>query len=402
MTILFITPYLPNENAGEAGCQTMWRVITGLADHFRIHVITYIRQDENISLLEAQGIHVTPVDFPRYYGTFSWNTIRIMLQRIPSIIRSILFRHPYIVEKYTSRRFQRAIQQVLKHEDIDIIQCEYNVMANNLIANTPVPTVVVEHDVSIKPYTRLASKAPSLFVRIISAYQLHLWKRYEPAMCNRFNKIITVTEDDKSLLQDLGVTNSIIVIAPPVSVKNVLEVRKSLGVCFVGAFNRQPNQEALKEIIKIWPEIKAQVPTATLKIAGKHLSARFIHDLGELEDAEYAGFVDDIDTFIASSSVMLAPIRFGGGLKMKITHALACGTPVVTTSIGAEGIDLGTEEGLFKEDSSESIIQSVVEVLESHDMEVLSKKTRMAVQAKFSLEPVLETYMEIYEGLLGE
>ena len=159
-------------------------MITGLADHFQIHVIAYVRPGENISQLEAKGIHVTPVEFPRFYGAFSLNTIRIILQRIPSIIRSILFQRPYIVEQYTSRRFQQAIRHVLKHENIAIIQCEYNVMASNRNADIKTPTVVVEHDVSIKPYARLNAKARWLSARFSSAAQLYQWRLLQPAVCS--------------------------------------------------------------------------------------------------------------------------------------------------------------------------------------------------------------------------
>jgi glycosyltransferase involved in cell wall biosynthesis len=113
------------------------------------------------------------------------------------------------------------------------------------------------------------------------------------------------------------------------------------------------------------------------------------------------GFVDDIDNFIAECSVFLAPIRLGGGLKMKITHALACGTPVVTTSVGAEGIPLMADEGLFIEDDPLKIAALVSDLLTSPDrLKQISIASTAAVKSKFSLDAALAKYEILYRDLL--
>ncbi|MFC1618358.1 glycosyltransferase family 4 protein [Candidatus Neomarinimicrobiota bacterium] len=329
--------------------------------------------------------------------------LKLLIKRLFTLLLSFLCLRPYELQKYRSRPMRRLIRELLKKENIDLIQCEYNLSALNLPKGIKIPRILVEHDVSMKPYRRFMMSSRSILTRLNGFMQSWLWEYTEPRLCRNFNSIVTLTPEDKAYLLQHGVDVRIEVIAPPVNVHDVTTIKKSAMVGFVGSFNREANQEALDEILhSIWPEIQQAQPGCQLRIAGKHLKGKFLSQIENDPQAEYDGFVEDIDSYIAECSVFLAPIRLGGGLKMKITHALACGTPVVTTSVGAEGIPITDQEGLFVEDDSRMMAKLVINLLSSPDkMKQLSATAMAAVKSKFSLESALGQYEELYRDLLA-
>jgi len=117
----------------------------------------------------------------------------------------------------------------------------------------------------------------------------------------------------------------------------------------------------------------------------------------------YDGFVNDIDTYISTASLFIAPIYIGAGLKMKITHALACGTPVLTTPVGAEGIPLTEEDGLWVEDDIPSIIEKCLELFrQPEQLEKLSKRAKEKVRELFSQEVVTSKLTSLYKRMIKE
>jgi glycosyltransferase involved in cell wall biosynthesis len=402
MNLLFITPYLPDENAGAAGSQLMWRTITGLADKHRILLVTYVNPGDNPTPLAKLGVNVFTIPFTRFYGPLGKAPLKLLMKRLFTLFLSFLYLRPYELQKYRSRSMRRLVRELLKKENIDLIQCEYNLSALNLPKGIKIPRVLVEHDVSMKPYRRFMMSSRSILTRLNGFMQSWLWEYTEPRLCSNFNAIVTLTPEDMNYLQQHGVDVHIDVIPPPVNVHDVTTIKKSDRVCFIGSFNREANQEALEEILyAVWPEIQRIQPGCQLRIAGKHLKGKLLSQIENDPQAEYDRFVEDIDSYIAECSLFLAPIRLGGGLKMKITHALACGTPVVTTSVGAEGIPLTDQEGLFVEDDSLMMAKLVIDLLSSPDkMKQISATAMAAVKSKFSLESALGKYEQLYSNLL--
>lgn len=402
MKLLFLTPYLPDEHAGSAGAQLMWRIITGLAKVHQIILISYTNPEDDSTSLLQEGIRLYTIPYPRYYSRWTTVPIRIFFRRGLKVLMSLIHLRPYDLEKYLSRAVKRLVARVMTEEKIDIVQCEYNLMALNLPKGVTQPKVLVEHDVSMKPYARQKTFAHSRISRIVGGFQSWLWRHTESKLCNQFDFVITLTAEDKDYLQSRGVHVPIQVTPPPVKVRTDIQYTKNTDICFVGAFNRRPNREALEEILgDIWPNIKREHPTCRLMIAGKHLTGKHLTQVQSDDRITYAGFVTDIDTYIASCSVFIAPIRLGGGLKMKITHALACGTPVITTSVGAEGIGMSAEEGLFVTDNLSEMVELTLRLLNTpEEVQRLSVVAARTTQQKFSLAKALRTYETIYGTLV--
>jgi glycosyltransferase involved in cell wall biosynthesis len=152
---------------------------------------------------------------------------------------------------------------------------------------------------------------------------------------------------------------------------------------------------------EIMPRVKNNNPEIILKIAGKYLPEGLIKKADRTEGVTYHGFVKNIDAFVASSALFVAPIFIGAGLKMKLTHSLACGTPVLTTPIGAEGINIGPENGLWIEQTSGALSEKCFELMKNEPgLEQAGFRGKKEVNRLFSPQIVKEKFNRLYGTLI--
>ena len=346
MKILFITPYLPSETSGHAGAQLISRNISMLAKNHEITLASFIDSDESSMTTDliSKGIDVHTILYPRNQKS--------MIGKISSGIRNSVAmfnylkgKEPFFFAKYKRKNMENLISKLVNENRFDLVQVEYNVMHHYKKQIKNIPSVIVFHDISTKVHERGIINGDSTHKK-----SFEIAKRLEPEIGDKFDTVITLTEEDKLYLANLGCETKIHVIPPQINVPNIDKIAKTPNsICFVGSYNREPNIQAVEILInEVFPKISCSV---SLNIVGKGLGRKIIQTIHNLEGVNYLGFVDDIDSFIASQMLMVAPINMGAGLKMKITHSLACGTPVLTTPIGAEGINIGSENGLWIEES---------------------------------------------------
>ena len=392
MKILFITPYLPSETSGHAGAQLIYRNISMLAKNHEITLASFIDSDESSMTTDliSKGIDVHTILYPRNQKS--------MIGKISSGIRNSVAmfnylkgKEPFFFAKYKRKNMENLISKLVNENRFDLVQVEYNVMHHYKKQIKNIPSVIVFHDISTKVHERGMINGDSTHKK-----SFEIAKRLEPEIGNKFDTVITLTEEDKLYLANLGCETKIHVIPPQINVPNIDKIAKTPNsICFVGSYNREPNIQAVEILInEVFPKISCSV---SLNIVGKGLGRKIIQTIHNLEGVNYLGFVDDIDSFIASQMLMVAPIHMGAGLKMKITHSLACGTPVLTTPIGAEGINIGSENGLWIEESLEALSKKCLELMKNgQELEKAGLRGKEAVNRLFSPQRVKEKLKVLY------
>jgi len=392
MKILFITPYLPSETSGHAGAQLISRNISMLAKNHEITLASFIDSDESSMTTDliSKGIDVHTILYPRNQKS--------MIGKISSGIRNSVAmfnylkgKEPFFFAKYKRKNMENLISKLVNENRFDLVQVEYNVMHHYKKQIKNIPSVIVFHDISTKVHERGIINGDSTHKK-----SFEIAKRLEPEIGDKFDTVITLTEEDKLYLANLGCETKIHVIPPQINVPNIDKIAKTPNsICFVGSYNREPNIQAVEILInEVFPKISCSV---SLNIVGKGLGRKIIQTIHNLEGVNYLGFVDDIDSFIASQMLMVAPIHMGAGLKMKITHSLACGTPVLTTPIGAEGINIGSENGLWIEESLEALSKKCLELMKNgQELEKAGLRGKEAVNRLFSPQRVKEKLKVLY------
>ena len=287
------------------------------------------------------------------------------------------------------------ILQLLSNNNFDLIQVEYNVMHHYSDLFVNIPSVLVFHDISTKLYERGKNLGIKTDRRLYS-----IAKKIEVGIADKFDSIVTLTEEDKLYLINLGYKREICVIPPQINVVSNIDVSKKPNtICFIGSYNRQPNVRAVEVLINdIYNNIDFPVE---LNITGKSLPKYLQKEIRNTEGINYLGFIDEIDEFIKTQMLMVAPIQLGAGLKMKIPHSLANGTPVITTPIGAEGIDIGSENGLWVCDGIEIIIKKINSLLIRQPILIeRGKAGQNAVKKLFSEEVILSRFDQLFSQLI--
>ncbi len=398
MKILSICPYLPSENTGHAGAQLIYRNLSFLSKYHSITIACFVNNDERKyqDNLDKLGMSVYTVSFERNESSiFQY----LSFHKIIIAIKSFFSLQPFFLSKYKNKEMVQLVQSIGKANTFDIVHIEYNIMHHyaKLFPNTPI--VLTEHDVTTHFKERLYLESSSRLTKTLRYLDYLNWNRLEPRIIRKFNVVTCLTNIDKNYAEKWARIPPIRVVPPAISVKGNLPQNKHKALMtFVGSFNRIPNIQVIEEFINgLFPYFAQHDIQTTIRIAGKHLSDDLQKKLEKFPNVEYAGFVNDIDTFIAESILFIAPIKTGAGFKMKTTHALACGTPVLTTSVGAEGINITSDEGLFVEDNMIQFAKTCEKLIKQpkYLMEI-GKIGQNRVRDQYSIESVGKQWDKVY------
>ena len=396
MKLLFITPYLPSEKSGHAGAKLIYQNIISLSKLHQVSLATFIDSDEEdmLSVLANNGVDVHSVNYPRNQKSILGKLVSGFRNIVPAV-SYLMGKEPFFFAKYNKKRMRSLISQLLSNNNIDLIQVEYNVMHHYSDLFVNIPSVLVFHDISTKLYERGKNLGIKTDRRLYN-----IAKKIEVGIANKFDSIVTLTEEDKLYLISLGYKREIFVIPPQINVVSNIDVSKKPNtICFIGSYDRQPNIRAVEVLINdIYNNIDFPVE---LNIVGKSLPKYLQKEIRNIEGINYLGFIDEIDEFIKTQMLMVAPIQLGAGLKMKIPHSLANGTPVITTPIGAEGIDIGSENGLWVCDGIEMIIIKINSLLGRQPILIgRGKAGQNAVKKLFSEEVILSRFNQLFSQLI--
>jgi glycosyltransferase involved in cell wall biosynthesis len=254
------------------------------------------------------------------------------------MLRAAFSRVPFIVARFVSREFRRAVDDAVRRFRPDIVQIESPFLLP--YAPKDVPTVLRAVNVEFRIWETLARGQRNPLLRRIASSL----RKYETRMLNEVDAILPISEDDAHDFRALGATKPIhvtpcgIVLPPSVSPLTTHDSRlTTLG--FIGSLDYRPNQDAVMWIVEeLWQRIVARVPEAKLSIAGSSPPDWLRREV-EQRGIDFQPNVADPNAFVRSLAVVLAPIRAGGGMRIKILEALALGKPVVATTLGASGMD---------------------------------------------------------------
>jgi glycosyltransferase involved in cell wall biosynthesis len=169
---------------------------------------------------------------------------------------------------------------------------------------------------------------------------------------------------------------------------------------FFGAINYFPNQDGLLYFLReVWPSIEKRDPKARLKIIGQHPTPEILAHRGPR--IEVAGKVDDLRPHLASAAVSIAPLRIGGGTRFKILETMAMARPIVSTSLGAEGIDAEPGRHLLLGDDAASFAAAVSRVLADPELASrLGREGRALVEERYSWASAAQVLEGLYRRAL--
>ena len=273
----------------------------------------------------------------------------------------------------------RAFEACLEGSPDFVFVHRLSTMCPVLMTKRPLPPVFMDlDDVEHKAFLRNLSQQPKRLAKRLFYLQWPalLWGERRAIKLTR--KTFVCSELDAEYLSKWGLSN-IGVIPNSISIPNVQPLVTEPVLLYLGGYGYKPNAVAAEQLVtRIWPAVRDACPTAKLVIAGGN--AEFIPCFGQPHDGvEYTGFVDDLDALYRGARVVCCPIRSGGGTRIKIIEAAAYGKPIVSTHLGAEGLNFADGREILLRDDMKAFAEACIQLLRNYE---LCKKLGQAARAK--------------------
>jgi glycosyltransferase involved in cell wall biosynthesis len=428
MKILFLTPQLPNPPHKGTTIRN-FNLIKQLSRDHEIHLLSFIRSEDDLPWCEELRKYCRRVE--------------TVIAPAHSIARRLLafFLSPLpdMAVRLPSAEFSEKLNAALQREDYDIIQVEgiemarYGLesqgydLAGALMAGMgwsaqrdPVSRACLVFDDHNAEYVlqRRAFETDRRYPRhwaraLYSWVQSRRLRRYEAAICRAAGHVIAVSERDREALRAIapaapvtvvpnGVDSAFFTAMAPAGgyTANPSRVRHLASLVFTGTLDFRPNIDAVTWFCQeVLPLIKKEIFHIHFYIVGKSPS-REIQRLTNDAAVTVTGYVPDVRPYVAQAKVYVVPIRMGSGTKLKVLEAMAMGVPVVSTTLGAEGIAVTPGEDILLADDPAAFAASVVDLLNNEPLRAsMGRKGRVLMESRYDWQVIVPELARVYASL---
>jgi len=331
------------------------------------------------------------------------------------LAQAVLSRRSFIIGRDTRPAMHARVQQLLSQGHYDVVHADQLWMAQYALGCHGVKRVLDQHNAVYLIPQRLAQHESNVFKRLLLKREARLLAQYEAEACCRFDQVVTVTEEDRRALlalcdgrvgqstgADLADRMPVIPICVDPREKPVVTRRpEARRILILGTMFWLPNVEgALWFGRQVWPQIAAQVPDARLTIIGKNPPPAVCRLAEGDPHIEVPGYVADLRPYLEQSAVFVVPLHAGGGMRVKIVDAWCWGLPIVSTSIGAEGIQVRHGQNILIADEAPAFARAVLQVLQDGDLAArLSTHGRAWVEQRYDWRTVYRQWDQVYANL---
>ena len=308
---------------------------------------------------------------------------------------------PYAIRKYKSAAMTRAISEATAKDNFDVVICDFLAPAVNLPRDLKTPVVLFQHNVEAEIWRRHYEVQQNPAKRRYLYWQWRKMQRFERDACRRVDSVIAVSEADSKMMErEYGVAK-VYDIPTGVDVDFFKRKNGAIGrvnsLVFTGSMDWLPNQDAMRYFIDdILPIVRQRIPDVHLTIVGRNPYPSLIELAQRDPGITVTGRVDDVRGYIEEAVAFIVPIRIGGGTRLKIYEAMAMETPVISTTIGAEGLPLHDSVHLRIADDPEAFAAAVVKVLSDSAFAArLGTSAAQLVRQNFGWSGVAATLAEL-------
>lgn len=407
MNILFLAQIIPYPLDAGPKVKT-WNVLRYLAScGHRITFVSFVRPDElpYVSALNefCESVHVVPIRRNRFLEPWYF-------------LKSIWNRRPYLVERDDRKELRDVVSRLQVEKKIDVIHADQITMAQ--FADIPSqdksmrPLLVFDaHNAVWVIVDRMANTMP-FFLRPFGRWEAERMKKYEGGLVRSFDYILAVSDIDSCALQEAYAAvggkpgeRQITVIPIAVDTQQIQPVRRrpgSMNLLTLGTLHYPPNADGIRWFIhEVFPLIKTRIPQVTLTIIGKHPPKDFL-ELSAKDPQTFIvpGYVPDLTEWLEKSAAMVIPVRVGGGMRVRILEAFARAMPVVTTTVGLEGINARLGQDVLVADEPEDFADCAARLLEQPDFsDLLAENGRRLAIMVYDWKVVLRSVADVYADI---
>ena len=360
MRILWIKTELlhPVDKGGKIRTYQMLRALA------RAHHVTYLCLDDGGGAPDALArsreyaqetvvvpFAPAPKSGPRFHG---------------ALIANLFSSLPYAVARYQSAALRAQIAALAPAAELVI--CDFLMPAVNMANHLQREAVLFQHNVEAMIWKRYSVVPQNALRRAYVTMQWRRMERFESAACKRFAHVVAVSATDGRLFRDEYGVKSVSDVPTGVDLDYFSATAASAPnpaeLMFVGSMDWMPNDEGIRWFAaEVFTQVQQQIPGARLTVVGRAPSAAMRALAAGNPAIEVTGMVPDVRPYLQRAALSVVPLRIGGGTRLKIYEAMAAGIPIVSTTVGAEGLPVRDNEHLRLADSPAEQAQAIVQLL---------------------------------------
>jgi polysaccharide biosynthesis protein PslH len=317
--------------------------------------------------------------------------------------RCLLSLRSYSIERFRSRQMQARIQDHLRARPFDLIVCD-SLYALVNVPQTATPIVLNCHNVEHLIFERYSRIERNFFKKFYATVERQLIRNAERQSCLRAAVAMVCSNVDRGTLHELQPNVPIFVVPNAVDTDSYRPGESDSSdpvLLFQGGMDWYPNRDAVEFFVrKILPIVREAVPSIKFIVAGRNPPVDFVGELGTKYGVEFTGTVPDIRPYLSAATVVVVPLRFGSGTRIKILEACAAGKPVVSTTVGAEGLGLESDKEIVVADDPADFARAVITLLgDPSRRNTIARSARTVVVDRYSLPTLKRKLDELLSSL---
>jgi glycosyltransferase involved in cell wall biosynthesis len=407
LKVLLLTQVLPYPPDSGPKVKTFY-VLKYLAQHHEVTLISFVRgeQSEHIQVLKSfcQSIHTVPM-------RRSW------FQNLVALVRSLIGREPWMMVRDDVKEMRQLVDQVVANDKFDVVHADQMNMAQYGLRVHNVLRVIDAHNALWVLYQRLAATMKPGIQKWLLERDWRLLKKYEGRICSEFDQVLTVSDEDKISLEEslLSIFRNkktplsmddkwqkkfhVIPIAVDTDeLHPVLREKCADHIVHIGTMYWPPNIDGVMWFLeKVFPLIQEKCPGVIFDIIGARPPQSMLDYAKSHPEVNVTGYVVDPTPLLQKAGVMVVPLRAGGGMRVKILNALAQGLPIVSTTLGSEGILVEHGKHVIIADDPVDFADATIKLLNDPEMaSSLGKNGRALIQKRYDYRSACATLERIY------
>jgi glycosyltransferase involved in cell wall biosynthesis len=313
----------------------------------------------------------------------------------------------YNIIRFYSKDFEKVLIERLQSEAYDVIQLEtlwVTPYVDVIRKYSKAKIVLRSQNVEYMIWERLAADAANPLKKMYLKLLAGRLKKYELSLLNKYDAIATITELDTVVFKKMGCTIPVIHVPFGIDLEKYKMDDSALekpSVFHIGAMDWRPNADGINWFLKnVWLDVVAKNPSVKLYLAGRNMPD-WLMNL-KMENVVIEGEVPDSHAFINSRSVMIVPLTSGGGMRVKIIEGMAFGKTIISTAVGAEGIEYEKGVNLLIANTEREFVDAIDNCLNNTSFsDSLGKNARALVEAKYDNQIICNKLSAFYLSLLN-
>jgi glycosyltransferase involved in cell wall biosynthesis len=405
MRILFLTNLLPYplDNGGKIKTFSTLKALSIMGNSVDLLCFSENSENDSGNVQKLKNI-CNDVQFIEHKLTTKSN-IKYMMA---VAFKSLFSKYPFGIYKYESKQMRDVIAKKIKENDYDIIYFDHLQMYKyfNSFDRKNVKFVLDQHNSESEIVYRTYQNSNNFLKKIFLNIEYNKIRKFEKKALSDVDKIYALSENDVESMKHLNVNLKNFSVIPIGVIDNGIinkkeDKNKKLTLMFIGTLTWNPNNQGILWFVRnVIPKLNESGIEYDLYIVGKNPSDELKELCESYNNIFVTGYVNDVDEMYVKSDVMVVPLFVGSGQRVKIIESFSKGIPVISTSIGAEGLDCITDYNVVIADTDIEFVDSLRKMSDETFRKKIASNARKTFEEKYSLEAYISAFNDSFKAMI--